>query len=250
MQEIVYHTNYELEDNYFWFLARNKIVMKLIDNYFEIDKDTDFLDIGCGTGGFTKVIDSKFNAIGLDTSQIALDYSAKRGINNLYCSLLSDFPKDNWDVKAASMLDVIEHIEDDVSVVNEVFNLLPDNGYFIATVPAYKWLWSKHDEIHMHYRRYSRKNFNKLLSNAGFEIVYSTYFNSLLFPPAAAVRIIDKITGRDKKKSEPVDKVSPLMNKIFNIIFSFEAKLLPLLKFPFGLSIITVARKRSIKNHK
>ena len=115
--------------------------------------------------------------------------------------------------------------------------------YIIATVPAYQWLWGKHDEIHMHFRRYTVPKFKKLFNDAGFKVVYSSYFNTLLFPLAVIKRFVDKLIGADKHHTAPIDPVSPIMNKILQSIFSFEKNLIPSIFLPFGLSIILVAKK-------
>jgi SAM-dependent methyltransferase len=243
MEEIVYHTNYQLEDTYWWFVARNKIVLDIINKKCQLKEGDDFLDAGCGTGGFTKQLGEHYNIIGLDSSEIALEYCRKRGLKNLYKSYLEDFPKNEWNVKAISMLDVVEHIDDDIGVLKTAYDILPAGGYFIATVPAYMWLWSRHDEIHMHKRRYNKSNFTDLLRETGFKIEFSTYINSFLLIPAMLKRFAENIFKISKADEQPVDEVSPLMNKIFEKIFKFEGKLLSIMRFPFGLSIFVIARK-------
>lgn len=241
MQEIVYHSNYEIEEKYFWFLARNKILLKIIDSLTDLKCGEQVMDIGCGTGGFAQLLDKKFDVTCLDMSPIALEYCQKRGLSDLHNCLLSEFDKGKREIKAAFMLDVIEHIDDDKGVVDDVYRLLDESGWFIATVPAYQWLWSHHDVVHEHKRRYTMKRFKDLIGNAGFEIEYSTYFNSFLFPTAVLKRAIDGLIG--SKNQSPVDEVSPLLNTLFTKIFSSESFFLPSVKFPFGLSILIVAKK-------
>ncbi len=243
MQEIVYHTNYKLEDSYWWFVARNRIVYELINKKCDLTEGVDFLDVGCGTGGFSKILAEKYNVIGLDNSELALEYCRERGLQNLYKCNPDEFPKDEWNVQAITMLDVVEHIEDDAGVVREAYEILPPGGYVIATVPAYQWLWSEHDVQHMHYRRYTRARFNRLLISAGFSIAYSSYFNTFLFPPAVLKRFAEKLTPSNKVEHEPVDNVSPFMDKLFRKIFLAERKILPSISMPFGISIIAIGKK-------
>ncbi len=243
MQEIVYHTNYKLENEYWWFVARNRIVKTLFKKYIKPKDNSYVLDFGIGTGGFASLLNPEYNVIGLDMSKTALEYSEKRGIDNLFHGLLEDFPKDEHNIHAITALDVIEHIEDDKDITAQLFNTLQKDGYLVATVPAYQWMWSKHDEIHMHYRRYNKNNFNEILKNAGFEIVFSSYFNTLLFLPAYLKRMFDRITGAEKKITEPVEEVAPAINSIFTNIFLTEKDILKEFSLPFGLSIITIAKK-------
>jgi len=243
MQEVVYHSNFEIEETYFWFLSRNEILKKLIKSNTNIEKGDQVIDIGCGTGGFAKVLlNEEYDVTCLDTEELAIEYCQKRGIKNLFHGDLKSYiSKSNQKFKAAFMLDVIEHIPDDQDVVNDVYKILEDDGYFIAAVPAFQWLWSKHDEIHMHYRRYNKTNFTKLFKNAGFKVEYVSYFNSFLFLPAVLKRFIDKATKNESNK--PVDEVSTTINNIFYKIFKFEKNFLGNFSFPFGLSIILIARK-------
>lgn len=243
MQEVVYHSNYEIEETYFWFLARNEILKKIIKTQTSITKGDKVIDIGCGTGGFAKVLEYEgYDVTCLDTQELAIEYCKKRGIKNLHLGDIKSYLEThNGRFKAAFMLDVIEHIPDDQDVVNDVYKILDEDAYFIAAVPAYQWLWSKHDEIHMHYRRYNISNFIPLFKNAGFKIEYVSYFNSFLFPPAVLKRFVDKLTKNESNK--PVDEVSSFINKLFFKIFKFEQNFLGKIKFPFGLSILLIARK-------
>lgn len=253
MKEVVYHSNYQIENNYFWFLSRNAIVKNIFESLCNNDKklnNSNVLDIGCGTGGFAINIQNKgFEVYCLDTEPIALDYCKKRGLTNLFncyidelkSKLKSNENTKNIEFSTAFALDVIEHIEDDAKAVSDIYDLLPVGGYFVATVPAYKWLWSEHDIVHMHYRRYNISNFEKLLKSQGFNVKYSSYFNTFLFPAVVVKRFLDKLLN--KKSNSPVDEVSDTMNSLLRWIFDRELKFLPNIKFPFGLSIIVIAQK-------
>jgi len=244
MQEVVYHSNFKIENEYFWFIARNKIVLELFKKYCPIESKSKVLDIGCGTGGFASLLLDKYEVHGMDTEPLALKYSEQRGIEHLYNCYLEDFPNKNIKFNTAFMLDVIEHIEDDNNVVQTAYNLLPNDSYFVATVPAYKWLWSAHDITHMHYRRYTLSKFTQLIESKGFRIEYSSYFNTFLLPIAILKRFIDKITFKKVRPDDPpVDMVSPFINKIFTKVFLSELPFLKKISFPFGLSIIVIAKK-------
>ncbi|MFA5511991.1 MAG: class I SAM-dependent methyltransferase [Candidatus Kapaibacterium sp.] len=244
MREIVYHSQFEAEDKYWWFVARNRILEKTVRSFCDLHPNFNMLDVGCGTGGFATLLKDDCNVIGIDTSDTALSYSRKRGINNLHNCLLNEFDSSMYGtINAITMLDVIEHIEDDKSVVKDAYDLLPSGGIMIASVPAYQWLWSRHDEIHMHYRRYTIPNFKRLFTDAGFKVMYNSYYNSILLLPAVLKRIMDKITGGDQKNDAPIDEVPEFINSLFTKIFLIEKNWIPNLMLPFGLSIILVAKK-------
>jgi len=241
MEEQVYHANYLHEDNYFWFISRNKIVSEVFQEICKLPEGSNLLDIGCGTGGFAARMAKSHNVTGTDTEPLALEYSRKRGLTDLHLGTLDNFQVEKK-YDAAFMLDVIEHINDDSKVVSQVYNLLPSGGWFIATVPAYQWMWSKHDVIHQHYRRYTMTSFTQLLTKSGFDIEYRTYFNTLLFPLALVKRVVDKFMS--KKEDTPHDEVPGPLNTLFEKLFTFESKLLPGLRLPFGLSILVIAKKK------
>ena len=243
MQEIVYHTNYKLEEHYWWFVARNNIIYSLIDHYSNIKAGSKILDVGCGTGAFAQILSEKYEVLCLDTSPIALDYCRKRGLKDLFESTIQQFPAREHNIDAITMLDVIEHVDDDRDLVRTGYDILPPGGYLISTVPAYQWLWSKHDITHMHYRRYTKGKFNDLITQSGFEIVFSSYFNSILFPFGAAERIFKKITPGVKNEA-PVNPVSETTNTLLKKIFLAEKNLLKYFSFPFGLSIFTLNVKK------
>ncbi len=243
MQEIVYHENYRLEKTYWWFIARNAILLNIIREICKFDKSSNILDAGCGTGAFAEKLSSISNVICLDTSEIALSYCHLRGLTNTHQCKLSEYQKGEKRIDGITLLDVVEHIEDDYGVLKDAYDILDDKGYVIITVPAYQWLWCRHDEIHMHYRRYNKSQIATAVKSSGFKITYSSYFNTLLFLPAVAKRFLDKITGLDKTNKNPIEPVPDFLNKLFTKIFMMEKYFLPSMKFPFGLSILVIAQK-------
>lgn len=240
MQDIVYHTNFEIESDYWWFVARNKIVKKFAEKFSSLQKGDYVLDVGCGTGGFAELFAKDFNVLCLDTSPIALEYCRKRGLRNLFHTTIEEFPKGKFKIKTIFMLDVIEHIENDINVLKSAYDLLEAGGTLMITVPAYRWLWSRHDEIHMHKRRYTRNQIYELLKLAGFQVKFLSYFNFFLFFPAVIKRVLIK---KKEENIEPVEPVSNFMNKILLNVFLAEKFFLSFFRFPFGLSILAVAQK-------
>ncbi len=243
MKEIVYHTNYQLEENYWWFLARRQIISDVIKKTVQIDKNEYILDVGCGTCGMAEYLSKDFNVVAIDTSELALEYCKKRGIQHSFLSTLENFPKNQYNIKAITILDVIEHIEDDNAILDQLYQALPIDGYLVASVPAYQFLWSFHDEVHKHYRRYNLINFKKLIQNAGFQIQFATYFNTFLFPVALAKRFIDILLNIEKRNEYAIEILPKPINTLFTKIFEFERYFFPKVSFPFGLSILIIAKK-------
>ncbi len=101
------------------------------------------------------------------------------------------FADDSFDL--AVSLDVIEHLEDDLAALRELRRTVAPGGALLVTVPAYQWLWSGHDEINHHHRRYTRRTLQRVAEQAGWSQVRTTYFNSLLLPVAIVLRVLDRV---------------------------------------------------------
>lgn len=137
-------------------------------------------------------------------------------------------------------LDVIEHIEQDLESLKSLRDLLKTDGKLVMTVPASPFLWSEHDDTHHHFRRYTRRNLRKTLHLAGFEVEYLSYYNSLLFPVVAGVRLVKNLIGI---KDNSDDAITPFgFNRPLQKIFSAERHWIGRWSFPFGVSLVAVAR--------
>jgi 2-polyprenyl-3-methyl-5-hydroxy-6-metoxy-1,4-benzoquinol methylase len=241
MDESVYHLHYEQETEHWWFAARSRIVRRIIEQYGNLKPGDTILDIGCGTGAILKELSEKYNVVGIDMSPLAVEYSKKRGLEHVYQMTAEEFPRDKFNVKAALLLDVIEHIDDDISVLNAAREIVGPEGRVIITVPAYPWMWSAHDVLHHHKRRYTAESLRAALAKAGLEPVKFTFYNTLLFPLAAAKKFMDR-KKEASVSSTKLDKPSPLVNALFKAVFSSERSIVPNVDLPFGVSLLAVAR--------
>jgi len=117
---------------------------------------------------------------------------------------------------------------------------LRDSGRLVVTVPAYAWLWSGHDVMLGHRRRYTARRLRAIVTDAGFGVERCTYFNSLLFPALAAVRLAKRLIG--DRGHDLVRPAAPL-NALLARCFALERHIVPPLSLPFGGSILLVARR-------
>ena len=196
MKHAEYKTMFELETFYWWFVARRKLLSEVVSGLGRNPDRTALLDVGCGTGLNCSVL-SKFGKVfGADPSPEALSFARSRQLENLLSSKAEDlqFPNEMFDVLTS--LDVLEHTDDDLLALGEMWRVMKPGGMLVVTVPAYGFLWSEHDEALNHRRRYTAHELRNKLTNAGFEVQRSTYFITLLFFPIFFMRIWQNLTKK------------------------------------------------------
>lgn len=236
------------ETLHFWYRARLLLIESLYRRLF-LSRSSRILDVGCGTGTEIPLL-AKYGAVtALDVNPYALSVAAK-----LNCTVLSadvatvKLPQASYEV--ACCFDVLEHIEDDVAAMRTVYATLVPGGFFLITVPAFSWLYSDHDRALAHFRRYEKSELIKKLQETGFIIEYVRYWNSLLFPLVAAVRMIKKVRNSLRINSKPVSEAATAPTEPFNSILYGTLALEsvgPIARFcallPFGLSLVVIVRK-------
>lgn len=243
MEQQLFTQMHELETKHWWFLARRKVIKKVLNTFMPTDKNRQVLEIGCGTGGNLDLL-SHFGIVSAtELDDQARQLAVAKSIATVKSgSLPNDIPYQQH-FNLICLLDVLEHIEDDGAAIAKLATLLAAEGKLLITVPAYQWLWSSHDTLHHHKRRYTKKQLTQLLETHGFQILYSSYFNSLLFPLIFMVR---KLAAWLKKNNDS-DATMPsiAINTLLGFIFGCERYLIPTLSLPFGVSIIAVAAQHT-----
>ncbi len=252
MRKEVYEDMAKVELNHWWFKARTKIVDGLITKFVLPRRKTgaagemQILDLGCGSGNNGRMLSQYGKVDGIEPDQFALDIAEARGS---YRELVQGIPtvdgtkpKDSF-YDMVVMTDVLEHIEDHEAALDLVKNSLKPGGSLVLTVPALMWLWSNHDETHLHYRRYTKSLLTEVVSSTGFEVQVISYFNSFLFPLIAAVRLIKKLLPQSKEKAD-TGLPSKIINYFLYLIFRSEGYLINLgVRFPIGVSVLLVCSK-------
>lgn len=247
MDADLYDELWEIEQRHWWFQARRHIVWSLIRRYV-VGADKRRLricDLGCGTGGNLAALADRHDVTGVEFSPQALEYARQRLGDRVGSGSLPDgvdLPDASFDV--VLLTDVLEHIEDDTNSARTALRLLRRGGIVVATVPAYQWLYSPHDVRHHHFRRYGRRQFRELWTQPDVDILLLSYYNALLFPPAAVVRMASKLLPRRATFHELALPPGPV-NSVLTRVMRSEAPLLGRVPMPFGLSLIAAVRKRS-----
>ncbi len=222
--------------------ARQRIVEDLIRRRIGLAPGSSVLDVGCGTGAILAMLSKQFEAYGTDTSPLAVELCGKRGLKNVHCCTLDTFPRPDLRFDLITLLDVIEHIDDDLTVLQQARNFLKPGGVILVTVPAYQWLWSRHDDVNHHKRRYTKRHLAGVLNRAGLAPALLSYYNTLLFPAAVAGRLVQKMSG---SATDTTLTIPPsLLNSLLTTLFSFERHLLDMVPLPFGLSLIAIAKPK------
>jgi 2-polyprenyl-3-methyl-5-hydroxy-6-metoxy-1,4-benzoquinol methylase len=242
MRDLTYDTIYETETAHWWYRVRRNIVKKILAARA---KDVGgaclrILDVGCGTGQLMKEMHQFGPVYGVDISQRAVAYCKARGLAPLIATA-DRLPYGDETFDTIVALDVLEHLQDDRAGAKELARVLSANGTAVIAVPAFMFLWGITDEVSHHYRRYTRKEIVALVEEAGLRVRHATYFNTLLFPAIAAVRLAVRFLRI------PVESEGRIRSKIINEalygIFSFESRLLTHIRFPFGVSVLVIASR-------
>jgi SAM-dependent methyltransferase len=200
------------------------------------------LEIGCGTGLLLEELAQFGTAEGIDISPRAIQYCKQRGLSAVSQGDAAALPFGDALLDVVVMLDVLEHVKDDKAVCREIARVLAPGGLAIIMVPAVMFLWGITDVLSQHIRRYTKKEVQKKLQDAGLMVENVTYFNTFLFPLIAAIRIGVRVLGIRVQSESNMG--GPFGNFLFYYIFYFESVLLRYMNFPFGVSILLITTKK------
>jgi SAM-dependent methyltransferase len=234
-----YRRMFDLEDRYWWFVARRNLALRLLDERFA--RGSKIVDLGCGTGAVLGELEQRAWTLGLDMSQEALAFCRQRGLPNLVQADGTAIPAGSSQFGAIVALDVFEHIESDEKAFAEAFRILSPGSFLILSVPAFKTLWGPHDIALMHFRRYKRPDLSAKLARAGFQVERISYSVFFLFPIVVLIRIFEKRKTGPAKAS--LAKLPNWLNRLLIGIQSLEGSLIQRMNLPWGSSLIAVARK-------
>jgi SAM-dependent methyltransferase len=242
MERVVYQQMAELDDRHWWYRARRRILAELIRREGQLPRHAQILEIGCGTGHNLAMLGEFGHVDALELDDEARALSEKRLGRKIMRSPLpelSEVPDRHYDLIGA--FDVIEHIDDDAAAVAAIATKLKPGGRFMIAVPAHRWMWTAHDVVNHHKRRYSKRALRALVENSPMRLDKIGYFNSLLFPLAVAERAVSKLRGRD---SADVKLPPAPLNSALERVFAAERYLVGRLPLPPGLSLFAVASAR------
>lgn len=237
----------EIEKHHWWWEGRRQILRQSIAQ----KKGLKILDIGCGTGETLTFLNAylpKPDLYGIDNSPVAIKFARKRGHKKILKIDARKLPYKNGTFDYILLLDVLEHIENDTTILLEAKRVLKKTGRVIITTPALQFIWSEHDSEQGHFRRYVRHRIRKIAAKTKLSITKLSYFNFFLSPAIIGIRLLSRIKPF-KKYGEYDSKLNfnlakkPLANGILKAIFVTEIKIMKYLNFPFGISIFSILQK-------
>jgi SAM-dependent methyltransferase len=240
LERHLYPLMYEMEDRHWWFRGRRAVLFALLRRA-GVRPSRSVLDAGCGTGRNLQEYLRLGPATGVDPSASAVDFCHERGLREVTRAGVESLPFDVGSFDLIFATDVLEHVDDDIAAMRELRRVADSPAVLVVTVPAYMWLWTKHDEALHHRRRYTRANLAERAAASGWEPVIATYFNSLLLPPIALARLARrKVGGSDRAELELTPRALDVM---LALPMRLEATLIARgLSLPAGVSVGMVCR--------
>jgi len=246
VDERLYAEYARIQDRHWWFVGRRRIVSAILEAELGPGPRPGrrIVDIGCGTGTNLDLLGEFGHVEGVDAERAAVEHCHRMGYRAVRHFTGSELPYPDASVDLITLMDVIEHVEDDHALLSEARRVLVPGGSVLVTVPAYTWMWGRQDEIAHHYRRYTRPRLLSALRRAGLQTDRSSYFNTLLFPPIAMVRLARRLASEPDSLRSDFELTKPgRVNSLLARVFGWEATLLPRMTMPFGVSILTLARR-------
>lgn len=238
-----YKYMYELECYHWWFVSRRNLVMHLIKS-LEIASPT-ILDVGSGTGGNLLSLSKLGKTFGIDASERAIEFCRKRGLYNVTRCPAEKIEYADRTFEVITCLDVLEHVSNPVEVLLELRRVLKDGGKVIITVPAFRILWSQHDEALCHLRRYEKDSLSCDLHEAGLEIEKIGYFFFASFFAVAPIRVMRRFfVSRQKLRSDTTTLPPKFLNEFLKLLFKIEIGVLDNFRLPFGTTVYAIASRR------
>lgn len=182
------------------------------------------------------------DVVGMELDEGARVLAARKaGVQVVAGRLPDELPFHPVSFDLITLLDVLEHVDDDLGTLASLASLLKPGGHLLLTVPAFPFLWSEHDVVHRHYRRYRRPELMARVEAAGLRVIHASYYNSILFPLVAVIRLAEKVFGA--QGGQDLTMPPPWLNRLLCRIFASERRWLGRIVFPFGVSIVLLARR-------
>lgn len=253
MEKLYYKEYYENERKHWWFKARMHILAEVLETKIPLqpNKGIQILNTGAATGATSVMLKEYGQVLSLEYDKDCSEFLSEVLNEEVVNASLTELPMKDEQFDLICAFDVVEHIEDHNAALQEIHRTLLPGGHVYITVPAFMMMWSKHDDINHHYRRYRMPELVSLLEDNGFEVTYRSYFNFWLFLPILLARMVSnlfvKAKGSDAKTGSDFETFqdSPINTLFYHIFKSEKAFLKGKLSFPFGVSAMIIGKKKA-----
>lgn len=236
-----------VETDHWWFTGKRLFMRRLLGDHLRGNgRRLRILDVGCGTGANAVELSSYGAVVACDRSMDALGMAAGRGVRRLCAASAPDLPFAAGTFDVVTAFDILEHVEDDAGFLRDLERVLAPGGALAIHVPAWPSLWSRHDEILEHQRRYTYRGLRALLGGSGLRIEHLGWASCAIFVPTAAVRWTRRLTGGGGQESPDLGAVPRPLNSALRAVYRAEAELAATIGLPFGVSLAAIAVKPSI----
>ena len=238
MERVVFDRMAALDQTHWWYVARRRILAETIRRIVKPPANARILEIGCGTGHNFAMLGAFGTVDGLELDESARRIASERlgrQVGSARLPGLEGIADGSYDLVA--LLDVLEHVEGDREALESIKAKLKPGGRILVTVPANRWMWSAHDKVHHHFRRYNGADLRAVIARSGLKPLLVTHFNTVLFPLAAIFRLVGKLTGREE--ADDAEPAAPL-NAAFTVLFGLERHLVGRVQLPFGVSLLAI----------
>ena len=234
---------FELEERLWWYDGMRAVTASMLGDSMKSLKNIRLLDVGCGTGFSMMWLRERFGTtseFGVDSSEHAAEFWRKRGLKTIAIAGADALPFPAGEFDLVTCFDVVYQLETQTAgeALAEMSRVLKRGGLLFIREPAYDWLRGSHDVAVATRHRYTLGELRRLIESHGFAIRRSSYANTLLFPAAAAHRLLSR-----SGDSSDVREASDFMNRALGAALKLEARLIGHVSFPFGLSVVVVAQK-------
>jgi len=233
---------HQAEDRHWWYRGRRSVLERVIER-LRLPARARILDAGCGSGRNMVELARHGTVTGVELSATSVALARARSVGEVIEGSVLQMPFESASFDLAVSLDVIEHLADDLAALRELRRVVAPGGALLITVPAYQWLWSGHDVVNHHHRRYTRRSLLQVAEQAGWESVRTTYFNSLLLPVAILLRCLERLSSKTTESSLDLWIPPAPLNALLEQPLALEAAIIGHGgRIPVGLSLLTLFR--------
>ncbi len=245
MELSVYQKNYEFQESFWWFVGMRKIYSSILDNVNNQSAVRRVLDVGCGVGNNMNTLGKYGSVLGIDVSNVPLQFCKKKGFNKCVQADATELPFQGGVFSIVAALNIIEHVENDVKLIQELKRVCQKGGTILIVTSAFPFLWGRHDEASHHYRRYTKGLLAQKLSASEVNIESLSYINMFGFHILDIIRPLQKLIYNSREKPEAEIQTIPRFINWFLIMFlSLESIIIKTFNLPYGASLVCLARKK------